>query len=149
MQNDTGYGRVRFFSSQIGNKWCYNFTTVKNQDYLLRGTFISKDREGTPSKSFMFNVLIGTTPIGTVNSSFDTEVEGVFKGTGDYINFCLEKDVKEEGDPYISKLELRPLGNSDYLTQEPSNVLTLIKRVDVGSNKLTIRYPLCLQYKRN
>ncbi|KAG5528143.1 hypothetical protein RHGRI_028922 [Rhododendron griersonianum] len=114
---------------------------VKNQDYLIRGTFIS---EGTPSKSFFsFNVMIGTTLIGTVNSSFDTEVEGVFKATGDYINFCLEKDAKvEEGDPYISKLELRPLGNSDYLMQEePSSVLKLIERVDVGSNELKIRYP--------
>ncbi|KAI8534579.1 hypothetical protein RHMOL_Rhmol10G0101500 [Rhododendron molle] len=142
-QNNTvGYGRVRIFSSQTGNnKWCYNLTTVKNQDYLIRGTFIS---EGTPSKSvFSFNVLIGTTLIGTVNSSFDTEVEGVFKAAGDYIDFCIEKDAKmEEGDPYISKLELRPLGNSDYLMQEESSgVLKLIERVDVGSNELKIRYP--------
>lgn len=149
-QNNTvGYGRVRIFSSQIGNnKWCYNLTTVKNQDYLIRGTFIS---EGTPSKSFFsFNVMIGTTLIGTVNSSFDTEVEGVFKATGDYINFCLEKDAKvEEGDPYISKLELRPLGNSDYLMQEePSSVLKLIERVDVGSNELKIRYPMSLLVKK-
>ncbi|KAE9449528.1 hypothetical protein C3L33_18582, partial [Rhododendron williamsianum] len=143
--NTVGYGRVRIFSSQIeNNKWCYNLTTVKNQDYLIRGTFISG---GTPSKSFFsFNVMIGTTLIGTVNSSFDTEVEGVFKATGDYINFCLEKDAKvEEGDPYISKLELRPLGNSDYLMQEePSSVLKLIERVDVGSNELKIRYPMSL-----
>ncbi|KAG5528138.1 hypothetical protein RHGRI_028917 [Rhododendron griersonianum] len=131
---------VEFEFLQIGNnKWCYNLTTVKNQDYLIRGTFIS---EGTPSKFFFsFNVLIGTMLIGTVNSSFDTEVEGVFKATGDYINFCLEKDAKvEEGDPYISKLELRPLGNLDYLMQEePSSVLKLIERVDVGSNELKIR----------
>ncbi|PSS30632.1 Nodulation receptor kinase [Actinidia chinensis var. chinensis] len=139
VQNNSSYGKARFFSSRLGNKWCYKLTTVKNQDYLIRGTFLFGDLEGTAPGS-SFNVLIGITQIGIVNSTYDTEVEGIFRATNDYINFCLEKE-KTNRDPYISKLELRPLADSNYLKEKPSSVLKLIERVDVGSNGLKIRYP--------
>lgn len=136
VKNDTGYNKARFFNSRFGNKWCYNLTTVKNQDYLIRGTFRYGDLQGIPPGSF-FNVLIGVTPIGTVNSVYETEVEAIFRATNDYINFCLEKG---KGYPYISKLELRTLNNSDYFQLEPSGVLKLIDRFGVGSDGQKIRY---------
>ncbi|GMP31131.1 hypothetical protein CsSME_00005470 [Camellia sinensis var. sinensis] len=132
VQNDTGYDEARLFSSWFGDKWCYNLTTVKDRDYLIRGTFLLGDVQSS------FYVLIGVTRIGIVNSSNDMEIEGVFRATNEQINFCLEK---EKGDPYISKLELRPLNVSDYLKREPSSVLKLIDRVDVGSDVQEIRYP--------
>ncbi|KAF5961014.1 hypothetical protein HYC85_002223 [Camellia sinensis] len=137
VKNDTGYNKARFFNSRFGNKWCYNLTTVKNQDYLIRGTFRYGDLQGIPPSS-SFNVLIGVTPIGTVNSVYETEVEAIFRATNDYINFCLEKG---KGYPYISKLELRTLNNSDYFQLEPSGVLKLIDRFGVGSDGQKIRYP--------
>lgn len=137
VKNDTGYNKARLFNSRFGNKWCYNLTTVKNQDYLIRGTFRYGDLQGIPPGSF-FNVLIGVTPIGTVNSVYETEVEAIFRATNDYINFCLEKG---KGYPYISKLELRTLNNSDYFQLEPSGVLKLIDRFGVGSDGQKIRYP--------
>ncbi|KAI8029014.1 Nodulation receptor kinase [Camellia lanceoleosa] len=137
VKNDTGYYKARFFNSRFGNKWCYNLTTVKNQDYLIRGTFRYGDLQGIPPGSF-FNVLIGVTPIGTVNSVYETEVEAIFRATNDYINFCLEKG---KGYPYISKLELRTLNNSHYFQLEPSGVLKLIDRFGVGSDGQKIRYP--------
>ncbi|KAL7255894.1 hypothetical protein ACSBR1_009935 [Camellia fascicularis] len=137
VKNDTGYNKARFFNSRFGNKWCYNLTTVKNQDYLIRGTFRYGDLQGIPPGSF-FNVLIGVTPIGTVNSVYETEVEAIFRATNDYINFCLEKG---KGYPYISKLELRTLNNSDYFQLEPSGVLKLMDRFGVGSDGQKIRYP--------
>ncbi|KAL7221643.1 hypothetical protein ACSBR1_023573 [Camellia fascicularis] len=132
VQNDTGYDEARLFSSWFGDKRCYNLTTVKDRDYLIRGTFLLGDVQSS------FYVLIGVTRIGIVNSSNDMEIEGVFRATNEQINFCLEK---EKGDPYISKLELRPLNDSDYLKREPSSVLKLIDRVDVGSDVQEIRYP--------
>ncbi|KAI7979914.1 Nodulation receptor kinase [Camellia lanceoleosa] len=137
VKNDTGYNKARFFNSRFGNKWCYNLTTVKNQDYLIRGTFRYGDLQGIPPGSF-FNVLIGVTPIGTVNSVYETEVEAIFRATNDYINFCLEKGKVY---PYISKLELRTLNNSHYFQLEPSGVLKLIDRFGVGSDGQKIRYP--------
>ncbi|KAK3012602.1 hypothetical protein RJ639_009602 [Escallonia herrerae] len=130
--SDTEYDKARVFGSHLGSKWCYNLTTSKDQDYLIRGTFLSGSLPGT-----LFNVLIGVTPVGLVNSSDDTEVEGVFKATNDYTDFCLSK---ENGDPYISKLELRP-SNPDYLKRETSSILKLIDRVDVGNTGSEIRYP--------
>ncbi|THG12137.1 hypothetical protein TEA_013903 [Camellia sinensis var. sinensis] len=137
VKNDTGYNKARFFNSRFGNKWCYNLTTVKNQDYLIRGTFRYGDLLGIPPGS-SFNVLIGVTPIGTVNSVYETEVEAIFRATNDNTNFCLEKG---KGYPYISKLELRTLNNSDYFQLEPSGVLKLIDRFGVGSDGQKIRYP--------
>ncbi|CAL5369293.1 unnamed protein product [Camellia sinensis] len=137
VKNDTGYNKARFFNSRFGNKWCYNLTTVKNQDYLIRGTFRYGDLLGIPPGS-SFNVLIGVTPIGTVNSVYETEVEAIFRATNDNMNFCLEKG---KGYPYISKLELRTLNNSDYFQLEPSGVLKLIDRFGVGSDGQKIRYP--------
>ncbi|GMP27535.1 hypothetical protein CsSME_00003481 [Camellia sinensis var. sinensis] len=137
VKNDTGYNKARFFNSRFGNKWCYNLTTVKNQDYLIRGTFRYGDLQGIPAGS-SFNVLIGVTLIGTVNSVYETEVEAIFRATNDNMNFCLGKG---KGYPYISKLELRTLNNSDYFQLEPSGVLKLIDRFGVGSDGQKIRYP--------
>ncbi|XAR51454.1 Non-specific serine/threonine protein kinase [Bertholletia excelsa] len=136
-QNGIDPDKARIFNSQTNKKWCYNLPTVKNHDYLIRGTFLSGDQHGTSSNS-SFNVFVGATRIGTVNSVNGIEVEGIFKATDDNIDFCLEQ---KSGDPYISKLELRPVNGSDYLNQHPSGVLKLIKRVDVGSDRLQMRYP--------
>lgn len=63
-------------------------------------------------------------------------VEGIFRATEDHIDFCLEKDI---GNPYISKVELRPLKISEYLQESSSTVLKLVSRVDVGGTG-AIRY---------
>ncbi|KAK4346730.1 hypothetical protein RND71_033069 [Anisodus tanguticus] len=115
------YEQARSFSSDIGHKWCYNLPTRKDHDYLVRGTFLSGNQEKTlPHSSFV--VLIGVTPIATVKSSDELKVEGIFRATRSYTNFCL---LKKKGNPYISKVELRPI-NPDYLKREPSEVLKLV-----------------------
>ncbi|MCD9645482.1 hypothetical protein HAX54_034443 [Datura stramonium] len=130
------YERTRSFSSDIVHKWCYNLPTRKDHDYLVRGTFLTGNQEKTlPHSSFV--VLIGVTPIATVKSSDDLRVEAIFRSTRSYINFCL---LKKKGNPYISKVELRPI-NPDYLKREPSEVLKLVHRIDAGNKGAEIRYP--------
>ncbi|NP_001234869.1 symbiosis receptor-like kinase precursor [Solanum lycopersicum] len=130
------YERARSFSSDISHKWCYSLPTRKEHDYLVRGTFLSVKQEKTlPHSSFV--VLIGVTPIATVKSSDELKVEGIFRATRSYTNFCL---LKKKGNPYISKVELRPI-NSDYLKKEPSEILKLVHRVDAGNKAAEIRYP--------
>ncbi|KAK4712022.1 hypothetical protein R3W88_006535 [Solanum pinnatisectum] len=130
------YERARSFSSDIGHKWCYSLPTRKDHDYLVRGTFLSVKQEKTlPHSSFV--VLIGVTPIATVKSSDELKVEGIFRATRSYTNFCL---LKKKGNPCISKVELRPI-NSDYLKREPSEILKLVHRVDAGNKVAEIRYP--------
>ncbi|CAI9110561.1 OLC1v1010612C1 [Oldenlandia corymbosa var. corymbosa] len=136
-QDHQDYNRKRIFNSDVGNKWCYNLTTHKDQDYLVRATFLSGDQEKNPALS-VFNVSIDATVIAQVNSDDSKiEVEGIFRATRDYVNFCL---LKVQGAPHISKLELRPL-TTDYLDRVPSSALNLIKRVDAG-NKGDVRYPV-------
>lgn len=137
VQNYTGYDKARFFSTRLGKKWCYNLTTIKDQEYLIRGTFLDGDSLQAPS-STLFNVSIGATIISLVNSSDDVEVEGIFKATNEYVNFCL---VKVKGDPYISKLELRDLNDLEYLQGKSTSILGKVSRIDVGNTEVEIRYP--------
>lgn len=133
------YERARSFSLDIGHKWCYSLPTRKDHDYLVRGTFLSvKQGKTLPHSSFV--VLIGVTPIATVKSSDELTVEGIFRATRSYTNFCL---LKNKGNPYISKVELRPI-NSDYLKREPSEILKLVHRVDAGNKVAEIRYSFIL-----
>ncbi|KAK9066957.1 hypothetical protein SSX86_014281 [Deinandra increscens subsp. villosa] len=134
LQNGTTYGHARFFNSRYGTKWCYELPTKKGQNYLIRGTFPYEDIDASPIGRF-FDVLIGISPIGRVNSTDETEIEGNFRATNDYINFCL---LPKQGNPYVSKIELRLL-DLDY--GDPSTVLKLVHRVDVGNTKGEIRYP--------
>lgn len=103
----------------------------------MRGTFLFGDSLRTTLDT-SFDVLVGVTGISLVNSSEDSEVEGIFRATKDNIDFCLEK---VQGDPYISKLELRPLQNLNYLLNfSSSTVLKTVRRIDVGSTGGDIRY---------
>nr|XP_016487983.1 PREDICTED: nodulation receptor kinase-like [Nicotiana tabacum] len=137
VHKNTPYERARFFSSDIGHKWCYNLPTRIDQDYLVRGTFLSGNQvKALPHSSFV--VLIGVTPLATVKSSSDElRVEGIFRATKNYTNFC---QLNKKGKSYISKIELRPI-NPDYLKREPSEVLKLVHRVDSGNKGAEIRYP--------
>ncbi|KAI7739365.1 hypothetical protein M8C21_010708, partial [Ambrosia artemisiifolia] len=134
LQNGTTYNHARFFGTKYGTKWCYDLPTKKGQNYLIRGTFPFEDLNTSPTRTF-FDVLVGVTPIGQVNSSDETEVEGVVRATNDYINFCV---LPKQGNPYVSKIELRPL---DFDYGEPLSFLKVVHRVDVGNTGSEIRFP--------
>lgn len=132
--NNKFYDRVRDFGIDSGKR-CYNLSTIKGQDYLIRGTFLYRDTLETPLIS-SFNVLVGVTPISLVNSTEDSVVEGIFKAANDYIDFCLEKT---NGDPYISELEVRPLNGTEYLHGQSAGVLKLVGRYDLGRSDSELR----------
>lgn len=135
--DDTSYKWARVFRTHSGKKWCYNLTTIKDRDYLIRGTFLH-GLSLNPLVYTLFNVSLSATSISQVNSSDDSSVvEGIFRASTHYIDFCL---VWEKGFPYLSMLELRPL--SDLLCPEldSSNVLKVVSRVDVGNTERPIRY---------
>lgn len=125
--------KFRVFFIDEGKR-CYNLPTTKNKVYLIRGTFPYN------SGNSSFNVSIGVTQLGAVRSSTlqDVEIEGVFRATNDYIDFCL---VKGEVDPFISQLELRPLPE-EYLDDLPASVLKLICRNSLWGTKDEIRFPI-------
>lgn len=137
--NHASYERARVFDIDKGKR-CYSLPTIKGQVYLLRGTFPSDDSL-SKSPDFSFDVTVGVTLLGAVEKpSQDLEIEGIFRATKNYVDFCL---VKDEGSPYISHIELRPL-DEEYLQGLPSNVLKLISRNNPGSEEDNIRYVICI-----
>lgn len=137
--NHEGYVvEARIFNFDSGKR-CYNSTTIEEQDYLVRATFLFADSLNTTLDTSL-DVLVGVTPIGRVNSSKHLEVlEGIFRAARENIDLCLEK---EKGDPYISKLELRPLKSLNYDLKEEitsGSVLKVISRIDMGGGGV-IRY---------
>nr|CAK32638.1 putative symbiosis receptor-like kinase [Datisca glomerata]CAP62376.1 symbiosis receptor-like kinase [Datisca glomerata] len=131
--NNADDERSRIFEIDSGKR-CYNLTTLKDQEYLIRGTFLGSYSNSSEVTSF--TVYVGVTPLDLVHLSL--EVEGVFVAKKNYIDFCLEK---RNGAPYISYLELRPLHALDYFQGFSSDVLKLISRVNLGNTSLAIRYP--------
>ncbi|KAK7307288.1 hypothetical protein VNO77_40209 [Canavalia gladiata] len=125
--------KVRLFDIDEGKR-CYNLPTVKNKIYLIRGTFPIDNVNSS------FNISIGVTQLGAVRSSKlqDLQIEGVFRATKSYIDFCL---VKGEVNPFISQLELRPLPE-EYLSDLPASVLKLVSRNDLRGTKDEIRFPI-------
>ncbi|CAJ2647289.1 unnamed protein product [Trifolium pratense] len=124
---------VRLFDIDEGKR-CYKLSTIKDQVYLIRGIF------PFDSSNSSFYVSIGVTELGEVRSSRlqDFEIEGVFKATKDYIDFCV---LKEEVNPFISQLELRPLPE-EYLHDFGTSVLKLISRNNLCGTKDEIRFPV-------
>ncbi|GMI68735.1 Salt Induced Malectin-like domain-containing Protein1 [Hibiscus trionum] len=132
-----GNERARVFEIKSGKR-CYSLRTVKDHDYLIRGSFPVVETEGAEFDS-SFTVSIGTTPVGVVDSlsSEALVVEGIFRAPNNYTDFCL---LYGKGDPYISSLELRPLNDTEYLKDKSSNILKLVNRTDLGGIGET-RYP--------
>ncbi|XP_057784317.1 nodulation receptor kinase-like isoform X2 [Salvia miltiorrhiza] len=126
---------ARYFESRYNSKWCYNLPTRSESFYLIRGTFPLSNPQESPSDTF-FSVSVSETEIEKVNTS-QKQVEGLFKATSNYTNFCL---VKGRGEAYLSKLELRP-SHPEYLKRYTSSVLKLVDRVDVGNTMAEVRYP--------
>lgn len=135
VSNHTNYQWARVFHSELGKRWCYNLTTLIDQDYLVRGTFVFGDSFQSPVSSFSYNVSIGVTPISTVDSNKD--VEGVFRASNDYAEFCL---ARLKGYIHISQLELRPLKDVKYTQNVPFGVLKLVGRYDLGNHGEPVRY---------
>ncbi|KAL5714698.1 non-specific serine/threonine protein kinase [Ranunculus cassubicifolius] len=129
----------RFFYNGSSGKWCYKLDTVNGQNYLVRGTFVRGNQ--TPDNT-SFDVSLGATLVGRVSSSVEfLELEAIFGANNDNMDFCI---VRRTGDPYLSKLELRLLGDSDYSERDPSSILKVVIRSDVGNTKGLIRYPFDL-----
>ncbi|XP_061355239.1 nodulation receptor kinase-like [Gastrolobium bilobum] len=134
--NQSSYEILRVFDINKGKR-CYNLPALKDQVHLIRGTFPFDNSLRKPPNS-SFDVSIGVTKIGAVRSSQDLKIEGVFRATKNYVDFCL---LTEEGNPYISLLELRPLPE-EYLQGFSSSVLKLISRSNLGGKEDDIRYPI-------
>ncbi|XP_021645528.2 LRR receptor-like serine/threonine-protein kinase IOS1 [Hevea brasiliensis] len=131
---------LRSFPGVEGDRNCYNVTLTKYVKYLIRATFLygNYDNLNEPPS---FDLHLGPNKWDTVqlwNSAALVYKEIIYIPTVTYIQVCLVQTGRST--PFISTLELRPLKNTTYVTQNGS--LALIRRSNCGFlNYAIIRYP--------
>ncbi|XP_048608152.1 probable LRR receptor-like serine/threonine-protein kinase At5g59680 [Brassica napus] len=132
------YTTLRYFPE--GTRNCYNLPVDKGRKYLIKAWFRYGNYDGHDIKP-MFDLYIGPNLWATVDmqnlDGNSTSEEILHVPTSDSLQICL---VKNEGTtPFISSLELRPLGNNSYITQFGS--LKLFRRRYYTTSDDFIRYP--------
>ncbi|XP_038896233.1 putative leucine-rich repeat receptor-like serine/threonine-protein kinase At2g19230 [Benincasa hispida] len=129
------YRTLRSFPEGVKNCYTLRPESGKNNNYLIRAVFVYGNYDGKNSTP-VFRVYLGVNLWDTITRR-NIRIESVYMAPTDYIDVCLINIGS--GVPYISVLELRPLGNSVYRT-DPRQFMALWDRSDVGG-EYTLRYP--------
>ncbi|KAL5576863.1 hypothetical protein UlMin_018562 [Ulmus minor] len=129
------YWSLRSFPEGVRN--CYKIKVVRGTKYLIRAGFLygNYDEQNMPPA---FDLYLGTDiwdSIKLTDSAKSSNKEIIHVPPKDYVHVCLVKT--NHGIPFISTLELRPLVNASYQSQEGS--LAFYSRYDIGS-KIPYRY---------
>ncbi|TVU49678.1 hypothetical protein EJB05_01004, partial [Eragrostis curvula] len=147
------YQNLRYFLGSDGERSCYTLRPVMpGSRYLLRARFYHGAYDG-PNSGRAFDIHIGVNRWTTVNiiSPCRHAIEAVTVSTTDFLQVCLVNTGK--GTPFISGLELRPLGKTMYpeamanqsllllRLARPNNAEFLINRYHFGTTDLFINYP--------
>ncbi|XP_075636014.1 LRR receptor-like serine/threonine-protein kinase IOS1 [Castanea sativa] len=128
---------VRSFPDGLRN--CYYINLTAGNRYLIRGTFMYGNYDGQGQVPD-FDLYLGANMWDSVKLGQPSDIiykEIIHVSSQNYIHVCLVNTGS--GTPFISALELRPLGNDIYVTQSGS--LALLTRWDTGATtNQTIRY---------
>ncbi|XP_048538155.1 probable LRR receptor-like serine/threonine-protein kinase At1g51810 [Triticum urartu] len=133
-----------------GKRNCYTLPSVIGKKFLLRAIFsygnydeLNRTLDGSP---FIFGLHIGVNFWETVNLTNIDPSLGVWKevltiAPANHMSFCLIN--LGSGTPFVSSLELRPLGDAMYPFLSTSVSVSYVKRFRFGSvtNYIT-RYPV-------
>lgn len=123
--------KVRSFSN--GTRNCYNVSINRGTKYLIRASFLYGNYDGL-NRLPKFNLYVGQSLWDSVEFNeinIDVEKEIIHIPLTDNIYICLINT--NQGTPFISALEFRPLPNTTYTTTVGS--LSLISRVNFGTNR--------------
>ncbi|KAJ3695100.1 hypothetical protein LUZ60_000477 [Juncus effusus] len=136
---------VRSFPN--GDRNCYTIKKlVDGRKYLVRAMFLYGNYDGQnkaqANSPISFDLYLDTQLCITVNISDPSQI--VFQdiltvARSTYISVCLRN--KNQGDPFISMLELRPLDDSSYPTLNKDVSLMNSVRANMGEETQVIRYP--------
>ncbi|CAL9768373.1 unnamed protein product [Musa acuminata subsp. burmannicoides] len=134
------YETVRSFP--VGARNCYTFeSTTPGLKYLVRATFLYGNYD-LKDKPVQFDLYLGVNLWKTINITnptayFFTEV--VAEAAAGPMSVCLVNTGL--GTPFISGLDLRPMGTFLYPMVGASRSLVLLKRLNMASSA-DIRFPL-------
>lgn len=130
------YTTLRYFRQGIRN--CYNLPVEKGKKYLIRAWFIYGNYDGFDIKP-NFDMYLGPNLWATVDmqkpEKNDTSEEILHSPTSNSLQVCLVKTG--ESTPFISALELRPMGNDSYTTESGS--LKFLRRRYLSESKTYVR----------
>ncbi|XP_068649236.1 probable LRR receptor-like serine/threonine-protein kinase At1g05700 [Aristolochia californica] len=114
-----------------GSRNCYTLKPVlKGNRYLIRASFLHGNYEvERPSFDLYLGVNLWVS-IAVVNASAPAWSEIITIATSNFVSVCL---LKKKGAPFISVLELRPLGLAMYNVTDETHALVLYNRYDIGS----------------
>lgn len=119
-----------------GTRNCYTLRpVVKGNKYLLRAFFMYGNYDGKDSLP-KFDLYFGANlwfHVKIVNSSVNFYTEIISVAPANFISVCLKNT--NDGIPFISSLELRPLSHSLYKEVDNYNSLVLQTPWDCGEAK--------------
>ncbi|XP_002462264.2 probable LRR receptor-like serine/threonine-protein kinase At1g05700 [Sorghum bicolor] len=133
---------LRSFPS--GERNCYALPTVAGTKYLVRAEFTYGNYDGKNSSSLQFDLHLGANYWQTVypNAWSSYAYEAIFVAWAGWAPWCLVNTG--HGTPFVSVLELRPLGRlGDALYQlvTPRLVISVFRRINMGAGVSVVRYP--------
>ncbi|BAF24867.2 Os09g0349700 [Oryza sativa Japonica Group] len=129
---------VRSFPSAEGQRNCYSLPNDVRSKYLVRLKFLYGNYDGLDSSSLKFNLTLGvkhwdTVSIDTTDGNDGYNVhEAVFVAWASWAPVCLINIG--QGTPFMSMVELRPLGILPYPAVMGNVSLSLYVRSNVGSS---------------
>ncbi|KAJ1289380.1 hypothetical protein BS78_02G159700 [Paspalum vaginatum] len=133
------YDTLRSFPS--GTRNCYALPAVAGTRYLLRAFFTYGNYDGKNSSRLQFDLYLGPNYWETTHPDATSPYarEAIFVAWAAWAPFCLVNTGR--GTPFVSILELRPLGATLYSQLTPDLILSRYARHNMGANDWMTRYP--------
>ena len=119
---------------------CYALPTEAGTRYLVRAEFAYGNYDGKNSSSVEFDLHLGGNYWDTVNAAPASDVvrEALFVAWAGWTPVCLVNTGR--GTPFVSVLELRPLGGALYPPVTPGLIMSLYTRRNMGASDSFTRY---------
>lgn len=132
-------------SFPLGERNCYTLPTAAGATYLVRLRFAYGNYDNMNSESIRFNLRLGVNYWDEVSiESMDVEYrsEAIFVAWASWASVCLFNT--NQGTPFVSSVELRPLGGLHYPATMVNQSMYLYERRNMGpsSTDPIIRYIL-------
>lgn len=128
---------LRSFPSGLRN--CYTLPTKSGDKYLVRMEFFHGNYDAEPS--VRFDLHLGTNHWDTVmiqTSTVNYYTEAVFVAWASWVPVCLVN--KATGTPFVTTVELRPLGASLYPSVTINASMSTYDRTNLGADTFS-RFP--------
>uniref|UniRef100_J3MWT6 Protein kinase domain-containing protein n=1 Tax=Oryza brachyantha TaxID=4533 RepID=J3MWT6_ORYBR len=110
---------------------CYSLPTIAGTKYLVRVVSFYGNYDGTNSSSTLqFDLHLGANYWDTVRADGDQVYEAVFVAWASWAPVCLVNTG--QGTPFVSSVELRPLGSDFYPTGMANQSMRMSARRSMG-----------------